>query len=98
MGVALAASLTISGGVRMNAKSNGDLTLSLSILFLAVVPVLAQPNPRVDGEYQNAGAPANVIRYTTDGIKTFVRVREDMTIPRMITRQGDQSVAKIDDP
>lgn len=84
----------------MNVKSNGELALTLSILFLALVPVSAQRDPRPDGEYrnQNTRETANVIPSTTNGVKTFVRVRADVTIPRMITPQRDRSVAKVNAP
>ena len=82
----------------MSGKLNGNLKLGLSILFLAAVPALAQPNPRPDAEYQKTGEAAKVIRYTADGVKTFVRVGAQMTAPRTITRQGDQSVAKSNAP
>jgi len=74
--------------------------LLVASIGLAISPTTRALDPRPDGEYrnQNARDAANVIRYTTSDIKTFVRGREDMTIPRMITRQGDQSVAKVNAP
>ena len=84
----------------MNTNPLTKLTLLAASFCLAISPTTRALDPRPDGEYRNqkARAAANVIRYTTNGIKTFVRVREDMTIPRMITRQGEQSVAKVNAP
>lgn len=84
----------------MHTNPLTKLIVLAASVCLAISPIARAVGARSDGEYRNqtASDAPNVIRYTTNGIKTFVRVREDATVPRVVTRQDRESVAKVNAP
>jgi hypothetical protein len=56
--------------------------VAVALSFLCAT--LLQASPRPGGDYQATPEAAGVIRHSTNGIETFVRIRDDKTVPRMI--------------
>src|SRR5580765_7569066 len=70
----------------------------VAVAFSFLCAGLLQASPRPGGDYQDTPEAASVIRHSTNGTETFVRIRDDTTVPRMIIRRGDESAAETSAP